>query len=77
MVFFVRKICRHKLVVSTSFWSWLLNVSSVLTTKKYSDNFFLFVNVLKRFGYADGSWEYSVFDFVFYVSERCLFCVRS
>ena len=30
----------HKLVVSTSFWSRLLNVSSVLTTKKYSDNFF-------------------------------------
>ena len=21
--------CRHKLVVSTSFWSWLLNISSV------------------------------------------------
>ena len=25
---------RHKLVVSTSFWSWLLNVSSVLTSLK-------------------------------------------
>ena len=29
----------HKLVVFTSFWSRLLNVSSVLTTKKYSDIF--------------------------------------
>ena len=38
--FLFEKSCRHKLVVSTSFWSRLLNVSSVLTTKKYSDNVF-------------------------------------
>ena len=37
--FLSEKSC-HKLVVSTSFWSRLLNVSPVLTTKKYSDNFF-------------------------------------
>ena len=30
-----QKSC-HKLVVSTSFWSWLLNVSSVLTSLKYT-----------------------------------------
>ena len=33
--FFSEKIC-HKLVVSTSFWSFLLNVSSVLTSLKYT-----------------------------------------
>ena len=32
-IFLSEKSC-HKLVVSTSFWSRLLNVSSVLTTKK-------------------------------------------
>ena len=35
--FLSEKSCRYKLVVSTSFWSWLLKV---LTTKKYSDSFF-------------------------------------
>ena len=38
--FLSEESCRHKLVVSTSFWSRLLNVSSVLTTKNNSDNFF-------------------------------------
>ena len=38
--FLSEKSCRHKLLVSTSFWSRLLKISSVLTTKKYSDNFF-------------------------------------
>ena len=61
--------CRYKLVVSTSFWSWLLNVSSNLTTKKtHNDNFFWVVNVLMCCGYADTSWEYQVFDFGHYVS---------
>ena len=32
--FLSEKSCRHKLVVSTSFWYWLLNVSSVLTSLK-------------------------------------------
>ena len=45
--FFVRKkICRHKLVVYTSFWSWLLNVSSVLTSLKKTATFFWVVNAL-------------------------------
>ena len=39
--FFTEKSCRHKLVVSTSFWSWLLNVSSVLTSLKYTATIFL------------------------------------
>ena len=33
--FLSEKSC-HKLVVSTSFWSWLLNVSSVLTSLKFT-----------------------------------------
>ena len=37
--FLSEKNCRYKLVVSTSFSSRLLNVSSVLTTKKNFDNF--------------------------------------
>ena len=73
--FLSEKSCRNKLVVSTSFWYRLLNVSSVLTTKKDSDKFFWVVNVLMRCGYADGSWEYKVFDFVLYVSELFLFFV--
>ena len=51
--FLSEKSC-YKLVVSTSFWYQLLNVSSVLTTKKYS-NFFWVVNVVMRCGYGDGS----------------------
>ena len=46
------RICRHKLVVSTSFWSWLLNVSSVLTSMKYTATFSWVVNAFW------GSWEY-------------------
>ena len=38
------KNCRHKLVVSTSFWQWLLNVSSVLTSLKNTATFFWVVN---------------------------------
>ena len=34
--FLSEKSCRHKLVVSTSFWSWLLTASSVLTSRKYA-----------------------------------------
>ena len=39
--FLSEESCRHKLVVSTSFWSLLLNVSSVLTSLKYTAIFFL------------------------------------
>ena len=44
--FLSEKSCRHKLVVSTSFWSWLLNVSSVLTSLKYTATVFWVVNAL-------------------------------
>ena len=59
-----------KLVVSTSFWSWLLNVFSVLTSLKYTATFF---GWLMRCGYADVSWEYKFFNFVLCISETCLF----
>ena len=36
----------HKLVVSTSFWSWILNASSVLTSLKYAAQLFWFVIAL-------------------------------
>ena len=38
--FLTKKSCRHKLVVSTSFWTWLLNVSSVFTSLKYTATLF-------------------------------------
>ena len=47
---------RHKLVASTSFWSWLLNVSSVLTSLKYAATFF--VGLLMRCSKAKGSSEH-------------------
>ena len=40
--FLSEKSC-HKLVVSTSFWSWLLNNFSVLTSLKYTAVFFGFL----------------------------------
>ena len=44
--FFSEKNCRHKLVVSLSFWYWLLNVSSVLTSLKFAATIFWVVNAL-------------------------------
>ena len=44
--FLSEESCRHKLVVSTSFWSWLLNVSSVLTSSKWAALLFWLVNTL-------------------------------
>ena len=41
--FLSEKNCRHKLVVSTSFWYWLLNASSVLTSLKYTSTIFWIV----------------------------------
>ena len=43
--FLFEKSCR-KVVVSTSFWSWLLSVSSVLTYLKYTATIFWVVNAL-------------------------------
>ena len=53
--FLSEKSCRHKLVVSTSFWSWLLNVSSVLTSLKYAA---LLFGLLMQYRYANCSWEF-------------------
>ena len=44
--FLSEKSCRHKLVVSTGFWSWLQNASSVLTSLKFAALLFLFVQAL-------------------------------
>ena len=44
--FYSQKSCRHKLVVSLSFWYWLLNVSSVLTSLKFTATIFWVVNAL-------------------------------
>ena len=44
--FLSEESCRNKLVVSTSFGSWLLNVSSVLTSLKYTGTVFWVVNAL-------------------------------
>ena len=46
VIIFVQKSCRHKLVVSTRFWSWLRNASSVLTSLKYAALLFWSVNAL-------------------------------
>ena len=45
-VFLSEKNCRHKLVVSTSFWYWLLNVFSFLTRLKYTAKLFWFAIAL-------------------------------
>ena len=42
--FLSEKSSRHKLVVSTSFWYWLLNASSVFTSLKYTAMLFWVVN---------------------------------
>ena len=74
-IFLSEKSC-HKLLVSTSFWSWLLNVSSFLTYLKYTATVYHFFGFLMRYGFADSSWEFWVFDFGVFVSEICLFCVH-
>ena len=59
--FLSEKNCRHKLVVSTSFWSWLLNVSSVLSSLKYTATFF---GLLMRCG-VHGSTRFLILVFIF------------
>ena len=43
--FLSEKSC-HKLVISISFWSWLLKNFSILTSLKYTATFFWVVNAL-------------------------------
>ena len=52
--FLSEKSC-HNLVVSISFWSWLLNASSVLTSLKYAALLFWFINALWVHG-TSGFW---------------------
>ena len=72
--FLSEESCRHKLVVSTSFWSWLLNVSSVLTSLKYAALLFWFVNALWVWWPSCDFWA---FVFGFYASEICHFLCLS
>ena len=59
--FLSEKSCRHTMVVSASFWYWLLNVFfSFDMFEIHSDNCF---GLLMHCGYADDSWYYYVFDF--------------
>ena len=68
---FLSQSC-HKLVVSTSFWSWLMNVSSVLTSLNYTSTLSWVVNA---------SWIcwrlMKVLSFWFWTSCFCVFfCVH-
>ena len=68
--FLSEESCPHKLVVSTTFWSWLMNASSVLTSLKWAALIFWLVNALWV------CWLFMGFlDFGVYVSEILLFFV--
>ena len=73
--FLSEESCCHKMAVSTSFWSWLLNVSSVLTSFKYTATVFRVVNALWVCWKFKGvlSFLFLVFMFLKYV----FFCVCS
>ena len=60
--FLSEKSCRHKLVVFTSFWSWLLKVSSVFTSMKNTATPFW---LLMHYGSADCPWEFWVLFLIF------------
>ena len=72
--FLSEESCRHKLVVSTSFWSWLPNAFSVLTSLKFAAQLFSFVKALwvcwmlmRLLGFGFWSlwfWKMSFFVFV-------------
>ena len=72
--FLSEKSCRHKMVVSTSFWSWLLSVSSVLTALKYTATFF---GLLMRCG-VHGSTRFLILVFMFleYVFSTTVWLVK-
>ena len=70
--FLCEKNCRYKLVVYTSFWSWLLYVSSILTTEKtHSDNFlgYCVVGMMA----VHGSTKFLILVFMFL--KFVIFCV--
>ena len=72
MVFFSEKSCRYKLVVSTSFWSRLLNVSSVLTSLKYTATIFLGYQCVVGLLTNHRSTKFLILDFMFL---KYVFCV--
>ena len=77
---FCPKSCRHKLVISTSFWSWLLKASSILTSLKYVALLFSFVNVLwvcwlfiRLLGFVFWSLWFRMMSFFVFVLDA-IFC---
>ena len=67
--FLPEKSC-HKLVVSTSFWSWLLKFLQfwhLWNTQRY------FFELLLRCGYAGGSWEFWILVLVFMLLKNFFF----
>ena len=75
---FSERSCRHKLVVSTSFWSWLLNASSVLKSMKYTATFFWVVNALWVCWQFMGALSFWFSSWCFWnMSFLCLFLMRS
>ena len=73
--FLSEESCRHKLVVSTSFWSWLLNVSSVLTSLKYTATVFLVCYYVLGLLTIHGSTKFLILVFMFL--KYVIFCVCS
>ena len=77
--FLSEKNCRHTLVVSTRFWSWLLNVFSFDIFELYSDAFLGFYCIEKMLK-AHESTKFSILDlkvlkyafFVFFLDA--IFC---
>ena len=76
--FLSEKSCHHKLLVSTSFWSWLLNVSSVLTSLKYIALLLWFVNALWVCWWFLGVLSFWFWSLCFWkMSFLCSFLIRS
>ena len=72
--FLSKKSCRHTLVVSTRFWSWLLNVFSFDIFELYSDAFLGFYCIEKMLK-AHESTRFSILDLMF--PKNVILCVFS
>ena len=72
--FLSEKSCRHKLVVSTSFWSWLLNASSVLTSLKHAALLFFVCKCFLGMLTAHRSTMFSMLVFMFLKYVFCVCC---
>ena len=69
--FCLNKVITNWLVVSTSFWSWLLNVLQFWHLWNRERRFFLM-----RCGYAEDSWEFWILILVFVFLKYFFFCVH-